>query len=128
MDKTEDQTPQTPLVNSPPKDAQIVVPVRNVVLFPGNLFPITVGRPGSIAAAQQAVRDQRPIVVLLQRNPEADVPTKDDLHEVGTLANILRYVTSPDGTHHLVCQGIQRFRITEFVEGWPYPVVRGLHI
>src|SRR6185369_13306286 len=87
MDKAEDQTPQTPLINSPPKDAQIVVPVRNVVLFPGLVFPITVGRPQSIAAAQQAVRDQRPIVVLLQRNSEVDAPTKDDLYGVGTLAN-----------------------------------------
>ncbi len=113
---------------SPPQDAQIVVPVRNLVLFPGLVFPITVGRPGSIAAAQQAVRDQRSIVVLLQRNPEADQPGPDDLYSVGTLANVLRYVTAPDGAHHLICQGVQRFRITEFVEGWPYIVVRGLHV
>jgi ATP-dependent Lon protease len=117
-----------PLETSPPQDAQIVIPVRNLVLFPGLVFPITVGRPISIAAAQQAVREQRTVVVLLQRNPEVDQPTPDDLYRVGTIANVLRYVTAPDGSHHLVCQGVQRFRVTEFVEGWPFLVARGLHL
>ena len=74
------------------------------------------------------MREQRQIVVVLQRDPEKDEPGPDDLHRVGTVANILRYVTRPDGDHHLICQGVQRFRITEFVEGYPFLLARGLHL
>ena len=111
-----------------PADAQIVVPVRNIVLFPGMVFPITVRRPLSVAAAQQAMREQRQIVVLLQRNVETESPNAEDLYSVGTLANVLRYITGEDGTNHLICQGVQRFRVTEFVSGWPFLVARGLHV
>ncbi|MCA0303970.1 MAG: endopeptidase La [Proteobacteria bacterium] len=111
-----------------PSDAMIVVPVRNTVLFPEIVFPITLGRPASIAAAQQAVREQRQVLILLQRDPGKDDPGPDDMHRTGTVANIVRYVTSPEGGHHLICQGVQRFRVTEFVEGQPFLVARGLHI
>jgi len=111
-----------------PADALIVLPVRGFVLFPEMVFPISIGRPSSVAAAQQAVRDQRQIVVVLQSDSEKAEPGPDDLHRVGTLANILRYVTAPDGTHHLICQGVQRFRITEFVDGQPFLMARGLHL
>ena len=111
-----------------PADALIVLPMRNFVLFPEMVFPLSIGRPSSVAAAQQAVRDQRQVVVVLQRDPENAEPGPDDLHRVGTLANILRYVTTPDGTHHLVCQGVQRFQITEFVDGQPFLMARGLHL
>ena len=112
---------------SPPTDAFIVVTLRNAVLFPEIVTPFTIGRPSSIAAAQQAVREQRQIVVVLQRDPAVDDPGPGDLHEVGVVANILRYVTG-DGEHHLICQGVQRLRITETLTGWPFPVVRGLHL
>jgi ATP-dependent Lon protease len=111
-----------------PADALIVVPVRNTVLFPEIVFPITLGRPATIAAAQQAVREQRQIVIVLQRDAEKDDPGPDDLYPVGTVANIVRYVTSPEGGHHLICQGVQRFRITDFVEGYPFLLARGLHL
>jgi ATP-dependent Lon protease len=111
-----------------PSDALIVVPVRNTVLFPEIVFPITMGRPSSIAAAQQAVREQRQILVLLQRDPEMNDPAPVDLHRTGTVANIVRYVTSPEGGHHLICQGVQRFRVSEFVDGYPFLLARGLHI
>ena len=81
-----------------PDDALILVPVRNMVLFPGMILPITIGRESSIAGAQQAVKTERPIGIILQRNPEIDQPALDDLHVVGTLANVLRYATTPDGT------------------------------
>jgi ATP-dependent Lon protease len=65
-------------------------------------MPITVGRAKSRAAAQEAARLQRPVGVLLQTNPEIDDPRPDDLHWVGTTANVLRYVTGAEGSHHLV--------------------------
>src|SRR5208282_4864543 len=111
-----------------PPDALIIVPVRNTVLFPGLVLPITLGRPKSIAAAQQAVRDQRQVGILLQRDAEVTEPTQIDMHRMGTVANIVRYITAPDGTHHLVCQGEQRFQVTEYLSGWPFLVARVLQI
>ncbi len=111
-----------------PPDALIIVPVRNTVLFPGLVLPITLGRPKSVTAAQQAVRDQRQVGILLQRVAEVDDPTAIDMHRMGTLANILRFITAPDGTHHLVCQGEQRFQIVEYLSGWPFLVARVLRI
>ena len=107
-----------------PEDALIIVPVRNVVLFPGMILPITIGRANSIAAAQQAVKSERPIGIVMQRNAEIEQPGLDDLCLVGTLANILRYVTTPDGAHHIIAQGQQRFRVVELLEGYPFMVAR----
>ncbi len=111
-----------------PGDALIIVPVRNMVLFPGVVVPITIGRAKSIAAAQQAVREQRPIGILLQRDAELSDPGPDDLYRVGTMANIVRYITGHDDSHHLVCQGVQRIRILDYLPGTPFPVARVLHI
>ncbi len=111
-----------------PPDALIIVPVRNTVLFPGLVLPITLGRPKSAAAAQQAVREQRQVGILLQREASVDDPAAIDMHRMGTIANILRFVTAPDGTHHLVCQGEQRFQIVEYLSGWPFLVARVLRI
>lgn len=111
-----------------PPDALVIVPVRNTVLFPGHMLPIAIGRPGSVAAAQQVVRDQRPVGILMQRDAEVADPGPNDMHRMGTVANVVRYITAPDGTHHLVCQGDQRFQITEFLSGWPFLVARVLRI
>ncbi len=111
-----------------PPDALIIVPVRNTVLFPGLVLPITLGRPKSIAAAQQAVRDQRQVGILMQRDAEVADPTPIDMHRMGTLANIVRYITAPDGSHHLVCQGEQRFQVVDYLNGWPFFVARVLQI
>jgi ATP-dependent Lon protease len=111
-----------------PADALIIVPVRNTVLFPGLVLPITLGRPKSIAAAQQAVREQRQVGILLQRSADVDDPTAIDMHRMGTIANIVRYITAPDGTNHLVCQGEQRFQIGEYLSGWPFLVARVVQI
>jgi ATP-dependent Lon protease len=111
-----------------PPDALIILPVRNTVLFPGHVLPITIGRPRSIAAAQQAVRDQRQVGILMQRSAEVADPTPIDMHRMGTVANVVRYLTAPDGTHHLVCQGDQRFQVIEFLNGWPFFVARVLRI
>src|SRR4029077_6230930 len=111
-----------------PADALIIVPVRNTVLFPGLMLPITLGRPKSIAAAQQAVRDQRQVGILMQRDSEIAEPTPIDMHRMGTIANIARYITAPDGTHHLVSQGERRFQVAEYLNGWPFFVARIVQI
>ncbi len=111
-----------------PSDGFILVPTRNVVFFPEIVAPLTIGRPQSIAAAQQAVREQRQIVIVLQRDPEQPEPKGGDLHAMGVIANVLRYVTGPNGEHNLICQGVQRFRISEVVEGEAFLLARGLHV
>ncbi|QIP01874.1 endopeptidase La [Bradyrhizobium symbiodeficiens] len=107
-----------------PDDALIIIPVREMVLFPGAIAPIAIARPKSVAAAQQALREQRPIGIVLQRSPETEEPGPDDLYRVATIANIVRYITAPDGTHHIVCQGVQRARILDFLPGTPFPAAR----
>lgn len=111
-----------------PPDATIIVPVRNTVLFPGMIAPIVIGRPSSIAAAQQAVREERPIGILMQRDAQVTEPGPADMHRVGTLANIVRYMTAADGTHHIICQGVQRIRILDFVNDKPFLAARVLHL
>jgi ATP-dependent Lon protease len=111
-------------VASLPEDALIILPVRNVVLYPGIMLPLALGRPKSIAAAQEAARSERPIGVVLQRRAEAEDPGSDDMYQVGTIATILRYITAPDGQHHIVVQGQQRFRVREFLSGYPFMAAR----
>jgi ATP-dependent Lon protease len=106
----------------------IIVPVRNFVLFPGMVMPVTIGRAKSIAAAQQAMREQKPVGILKQRDPEIADPAGIDMHRMGTVAKVVRYITAPDGTNHLVCAGEQRFQILEFLSGWPFLVARVLRI
>ncbi|MBS0238046.1 MAG: endopeptidase La [Proteobacteria bacterium] len=109
-------------------DALIILPVRKVVLFPGLILPLTIGRDKSIAAAQQAVREQRQIGVFLQRDPDNDDPGPGDIYRIGTLANIIRYLAAPDGTHHVVVQGVQRVRIDDFLPGTPFLTARVIHL
>ena len=111
-----------------PTDALIVIAVRNIVLFPGVIAPISINRPKSIAAAQAALREQRPIGILMQRDPAVEDPGPDDLYRICTVANIVRYITAPDETHHIVCQGVQRARVLDFLPGTPFPVARILQI
>jgi len=102
----------------------IILPVRQAVLFPGMVLPLAIGRPSSIAAAQEAVRSERMLGILLQTDPAAEDPSPEQLHRVGTCAQILRYVTATDGTHHVICRGVRRFRALEFLPGFPFQVAR----
>ncbi len=103
-----------------PPDGLIIVPVRGLVLFPGVALPIALGRPRSILAAQRAMREQKPVGIVMQRNAETADPIPADMHRFGTIANIVRFITAPDGSHHLVCQGEQRFRVEDYLSGWPF--------
>ncbi len=107
-----------------PDDALIIVPMRGTVLFPQNVSPLVIGRKPSISAVQQAVRSEKPIGLLMQLRDTDQEPGPEDLHTIGTVAEILRYLTAPDGTHHIVCQGVQRFRVLEFLQGYPFQVAR----
>src|SRR6195256_6324873 len=106
-----------------PQDATIILPVRNMLLFPGLVLPLTIGRPSSIAAAQEAARSGRKVGLLLQDDPTIEQPGPEHLRRVGTIAEILRYVTSEDN-QCVICRGLRRFRVEEFLSGFPYLVAR----
>ena len=121
-----DNPASTPRIELPPlpSDAIPIVAMRNVVLFPGIVLPVTLGREESIAAAQEAVRTGGKVGLLLQRDPAVEKPAAGDLYEIGVLATVVRYITAPDGAHHLVCQGESRFRVLEFVRDKPFLAAR----
>ncbi|HEY5775736.1 MAG TPA: endopeptidase La [Xanthomonadales bacterium] len=122
--KLKDDTAVTKSARVPPDDAMIIMPWRNSVLFPGTILPMTINRERSLLAVQDAARLQRPIGILLQRQETDETPGPEQLYEMGTTANVLRYITTPFGTHHAICQGVQRFRVVQFLEGYPYLVAR----
>jgi ATP-dependent Lon protease len=107
-----------------PDDVIALIPMRNVVLFPHVLMPITVGRVKSIATIEHALQSDSPIGIVLQRDASADDPGLNELCLLGTIARIVRHITSADGTQHVVCQGIERFQIKELVEGYPFLAAR----
>ena len=107
-----------------PQGALIIIPLRNAVLFPGVLSPVTVGRATSVAAAQEAVKHELRAGFLLQRDPQKGDVVPSDLYWVGTAGPVVRYITGQEGAHHLVVQGESRFRVLEFLEGWPFMVAR----
>ena len=106
------------------EDVLIILPVRSAVLFPGVVLPIAIAGKAALAAAQEAVRTQRRVGLLLQTDPDVEDPSVDALHRVGTAASIVRFITAPDGSHHLICQGEERFTVLDFVSHEPFVVAR----
>ena len=111
-----------------PPDAMILIPLRYLVLFPGMIAPISLSRFSSIAAAQEVVRRDYPVGLILQRDPEVESPTPEHLYRIGTVATVLRYLTAQDGGNYLVCQGERRFRIIEFLDSYPFQAARVQHL
>ncbi|SFF09527.1 endopeptidase La [Nitrosomonas sp. Nm166] len=107
-----------------PADVIALVPMRNVVLFPHVLMPITVGRVKSIATVEHALQSKAPIGIVLQKDAAVDDPGLEALCSIGTIANVVRHIASDDGTHHAVCQGVERFQIEEIIEGYPFIAAR----
>ena len=117
-------SPRSGAMKPLPEDAMILIPMRNTVLFPGVITPITVGRPNSVAAAQEAVRSEKRVGFLLQKDAQKNDVKPDDLYWVGTAGQVVRYITGGEGAHHMVVQGQNRFRVLEFLQGWPFLVAR----
>ncbi len=123
MNDTENVTTAETPAREISDDMLIIVPVRNLVLFPGIVLPVAINRERTIAGAQEAARTQRKVGFLLQRDPEKDDVSAEDLYPFGTEASILRYVTQ-ESTHHLVVQGERRFRVLDFQPGLPFLLAR----
>ena len=97
-----------------------ILPLRNTVLFPGVIIPITIGRDRSIKLIKDAERGNKVIGVVAQKDFDIELPAINDLHEVGTIASILKMLKMPDGNITVVIQGRKRFKIDEIVQEKPY--------
>lgn len=102
----------------------ILIPVKNMVLFPGVIMPVGLGRKQSIEAAKEAMANGRKVGLLLQKNPGEENPGPDDLYRVGTQASIVRELSADQGSRHVVLQGESRFKVIDFIPGLPYLLAR----
>lgn len=97
-----------------------ILPLRNMVLFPGVVIPISAGRDTSIKLLDEANKGRKVIGVVAQKDEEVENPTADDIHKVGVVARILRVLKMPDGNVTVIIQGKKRFAINEVIEESPY--------
>jgi ATP-dependent Lon protease len=97
-----------------------VLPVRNMVLFPGVVMPVTIGRSSSLKLVKDAYKKEISISVHCQKSPETENPTETDLYDVGTAARIVRIFEMPDMTTTVILHGVQRVQMVEVVKRRPY--------
>jgi len=109
------------LINMPIEASEIqhyyVLPVRDMVLFPGIIAPLFVGRPRSLKAIEHAMLQDRKILVVAQKDVETEDPEASDLYKVGTVCNILQMVRIPDGTTKVLIEGVERVNIESLIKG-----------
>ncbi|HLV59785.1 MAG TPA: LON peptidase substrate-binding domain-containing protein, partial [Fredinandcohnia sp.] len=120
-----DEVKKSPAPEGAHKAAEIpqvlpILPLRNSVFFPGGVLPLAVGRQKTIALIKDAVRDEQLIGVVTQRRAEDEDPDAEGLHEVGTVARIVKLLKMGEDNYSLVVQGITRFRVVEIVQDTPY--------
>lgn len=105
-------------------DSLPILPIRNTILFPGVIFPITVGRDKSIKLIKDANRGNKTIGVCGQKDPNQEDPSLSELYNIGTVAQIMRVLRMPDGNTTVIIQGKRRFRVKEEVKSEPYFVAK----
>lgn len=108
------------LTKSEIPDELPILPLKNTVLFPGVVVPITVGRDRSLELVKEAYESNKTIGVVSQKNEEDEDPYVKDLYQVGTVAQILKLIKMPDGSKSIVIQGKTTFKIEEFLQKDPY--------
>ena len=101
-----------------------LLPIKNTVLFPGVVIPITVGRDKSIQLIKEANKSKNPIGVVAQKDKKVEDPSINDLYEMGTVAQILRVLKMPDGSTTIIIQGKKRFKIDNLISDLPYLKVK----
>ena len=109
------------LINKEKVPAELpILPLRNTVLFPGVVIPITAGRDKSIQLIKDANKGDKVIGVVAQKNSDVEDPGLDDIHKTGVVAQILRVLKMPDGNTTVIIQGKKRFEIDEITQEEPY--------
>ncbi|MAW09342.1 MAG: endopeptidase La [Flavobacteriaceae bacterium] len=101
-----------------------LLPIKNTVLFPGVVIPITVGRDKSIHLIKDANKSKNPIGVVAQKDKKVEDPSIKDLYDMGTVAQILRVLKMPDGSTTIIIQGKKRFKIGDLISDLPYLKVK----
>jgi ATP-dependent Lon protease len=96
-----------------------ILPIRNIVMFPGMVIPITVSRQKAIRLVKRAYKGNKIIGVITQANHTKDEPTAEDLYKIGTIAHILKMIVLPDGSTTIIVQGRKRFEVIEYVAQEP---------
>src|SRR5687767_12518715 len=99
-----------------------ILPIRNIVVFPGTVMPLNVGRPKSKALLDEVMPGEKMIGVVTQRNPDVEDPSFDDLHHVGVACMILKLFKLPDGNQSIIVHGLVRFRLKSITRTEPYAV------
>jgi len=102
-----------------PRDAAVLC-VRNMVLFPGTIVPISIGRDKSQRLLEDILPDQKVIVVVCQRKPDVDEPKPQDLYEIGTAAVVLKLLRMEHGSQTVIVSGTQRVRLEQWLQSEPY--------
>jgi len=97
-----------------------VLCVRNMVLFPGTIIPIAVGREKSKRLLEDTLPDQKTVVVVCQKRPETDDPAPEDLYEIGTAAVVLKLLRMEEGSQSVIASGVKRVKIERWVQTEPY--------
>lgn len=105
-------------------DEMILVAVRGMILFPGVVLPVVVGRERSVLALQAAAKAGGEVGLLLQKDADDEDPGPRDLYRIGTVAGIVRYLAAPDDNHHVIVQGRDRFRVKRFTQREPFYVAQ----
>lgn len=108
------------LINMEVPDILPILSLRNTVMFPGVVMPITVGRQKSLQLVQEAYRGDKLIGTVAQKDGNIDDPSKDDLYTTGTIAQILKILEMPDGSTTVIIQGRKRFDVVDFTQEYPY--------
>ncbi|HEX4475028.1 MAG TPA: endopeptidase La [Polyangiaceae bacterium] len=104
-----------------PRERVTILPLRNAVLFPMSVVPINVGRPRSVRVVEDLLNQERALLgVVTQRSPDTVEPTFDDLHQVGTLARVVKVIRLGPGNYSVVLNGLGRFRLVRPVGLEPY--------
>jgi len=118
---------ETEQIRAEPSDERVqipdslpVLPLRDIVIFPFMIVPLFVQRERSMRAIDQALAENRMIMLVAQRDLEKEEPTGTDLYNVGTAATVLRMLKMPDGRLRILIQGLSRARVTKFEDGMPY--------
>ena len=93
-----------------------VLPLRDIVVFPHMIVPLFVGREKSVRALEDVMQDDKQILLVAQKNAAQDDPTAEDIYTVGTVSTVLQLLKLPDGTVKVLVEGVQRARVTNFVE------------
>lgn len=92
-----------------------VLPLRNIVVFPGMIVPLFVGRDKSIRALEDVMADDKQIMLVAQRDGDLDDPSEEDVYDIGTVGTILQLLKLPDGTVKVLVEGLRRARLVDFV-------------